>query len=172
MKKIILITLGLLLLSKSIAKASNDNEPIEHYIETVYIKEGGRFVWYQLGVRYDKIKTEKQYVDGGYRFIVTCLDPGHERCQKGPSKYLTSPRTPGDQLNTRIGQAEALFLESIEQDIINGEYSGSKSTTVCFEYNGHSYYFLYSARWALGDEYGNGKIIIRVTDITDEIGLR
>lgn len=139
----------------------------------MYCKENGKWVWYKFRVGYEDVYTEKiECNDGVYMHYVHCYDPGDKKCKVSrPINYQACFSISSPLLNSLLNDAQDNLLGLIEKDIVDGAERGSKSQTICHNYNGINYYFVLKAVWVNGDSDGNGEVRIDVIDITREIGL-
>ena len=106
------------------------------------------------------------------RNVLSCSDPGSRLCRRSNSSKLYSYHgvCVSDEFFYKI---ESELYAAIDFEMINnGNYSGGISKKIFLTNEQNKLILLFNATWSKGDENGNGDIVIKVYDITDQISLR
>ena len=123
---------------------------------------------------YDEFKSVTVHGESAiiqYHRLV-CEDPGWARCRRTPTsgKAQYHGVYVSDQF---LSDVENELISAIENELmINGNFKGRISEKRMVSNGCNHVILLFDAIWFDGDANGNGNILIKVFDITDDINIK
>ena len=158
-------------------EAVGDNKPI--YISTVQKENGRNIFWGLCEERYKYVEshTDISYVTNpgtGEQIeirnrVLTCKDPGWALCRRTSNGSKSTYRgvVISDDFLSRI-ENELLYDIDVEM-LVNHNYEGKKTRTISVTNDNNQVVLLFVTQWRDGDSDGNGVIVTKVYDITNQI---